>query len=246
MGTRRALLVAGAALVAAAVVAVAVAVPVSITYKRAAPAPPPSSTPETITGSRAANAQLQTDDSGGAGVSERGSGSNGSSAVLELASLLPSGTPACNGVAGLCSVPVRLVTFPGTHNSMAIRNNITLAASQALSFKQQLQAGARLFDIDYAGARFGGRFGHCFSCFCSFAADPNDADPTKVFTVMADFLAANPRDVIVLGLSNINCGDVPTAQMQLLGLLAQSPLYKYLATQVGHIRKLSHVFCAQL
>lgn len=52
---------------------------------------------------------------------------------------------------------------------------------------------------------------------------------------MADFLAANPRDVIVLGLSNINCGDVPTARTQLLGLLAQSPLYKYLATQVGWI-----------
>lgn len=54
----------------------------------------------------------------------------------------------------------------------------------------------------------------------------------QVFAVMADFLTQNPQDVIVLGLSNIECGDVPTARTQLLGLLAQSPLYKYLATQV--------------
>ena len=107
MGTRRALLIAGAALVAAAVVAVAVAVPVSITHKRAAPAPPPSNNPEAITGSTSADAQLQSSDIDTAGVSERGGGSSDSNAVLELSSLLPSGTPACNGVAGLCSVPVR-------------------------------------------------------------------------------------------------------------------------------------------
>lgn len=49
---------------------------------------------------------------------------------------------------------------------------------------------------------------------------------------MADFLTANPRDVIVLGLSNINCGDKATARQQLLQLLAQSPLYQHLATQI--------------
>lgn len=33
---------------------------------------------------------------------------------------------------------------------------------------------------------------------------------------MADFLAANPRDVIVIGMSNINCGDKEEARQQLL------------------------------
>lgn len=49
---------------------------------------------------------------------------------------------------------------------------------------------------------------------------------------MADFLAANPRDVIVIGLSNINCGDKNAARRELLGALASSPLVKYLALQV--------------
>ena len=33
---------------------------------------------------------------------------------------------------------------------------------------------------------------------------------------MAEFLAANPRDVIVIGMSNINCGDKEEARQQLL------------------------------
>lgn len=50
---------------------------------------------------------------------------------------------------------------------------------------------------------------------------------------MADFLAANPREVIVIGLSNINCGDKAAARQELLGALAKSPLLNYLAVQVG-------------
>jgi hypothetical protein len=33
---------------------------------------------------------------------------------------------------------------------------------------------------------------------------------------MAEFLAANPRDVIVIGMSNINCGDKEQTRQQLL------------------------------
>ena len=49
---------------------------------------------------------------------------------------------------------------------------------------------------------------------------------------MADFLAANPRDVIIIGLSNIQCGDKVAARRELLGVLAASPLLQYVAVQV--------------
>jgi hypothetical protein len=42
------------------------------------------------------------------------------------------------------------------------------------------------------------------------------AVPLQVFTTMAEFLAANPRDVIVIGMSNINCGDKDLTRQQLL------------------------------
>jgi hypothetical protein len=45
----------------------------------------------------------------------------------------------------------RLVTFPGTHNSNAIKNREFIAESQQLGFKEQLTAGVRLFDLDFAG-----------------------------------------------------------------------------------------------
>jgi hypothetical protein len=49
---------------------------------------------------------------------------------------------------------------------------------------------------------------------------------------MGEFLAANRRELIVIGLSNIECGDKSAARQSLLGTLAASPLYAYLATQV--------------
>lgn len=58
-------------------------------------------------------------------------------------------------------------------------------------------------------------------------------DLWQVFKTMADFLAANPREVIVIGLSNINCGDKNAARRELIGALAKSPLLNYLALQVG-------------
>jgi hypothetical protein len=45
-----------------------------------------------------------------------------------------------------------MVTFPGTHNSNAIKNKEFIAESQQLGFKEQLAAGVRLFDLDFAGA----------------------------------------------------------------------------------------------
>jgi hypothetical protein len=49
---------------------------------------------------------------------------------------------------------------------------------------------------------------------------------------MGDFLDANPNEVIFLGMSNINCGDVPKARIELLGALANSTLAKHLAVRV--------------
>jgi hypothetical protein len=54
----------------------------------------------------------------------------------------------------------------------------------------------------------------------------------QVFKTMADFLAANPREVIVIGMSNINCGDKESARRELLGVLAASPLLSYVSLQV--------------
>jgi hypothetical protein len=50
-----------------------------------------------------------------------------------------------------CYSLCRLVTFPGTHNSNAIKNKEFIAESQQLGFKEQLAAGVRLFDLDFAG-----------------------------------------------------------------------------------------------
>lgn len=55
----------------------------------------------------------------------------------------------------------------------------------------------------------------------------------QVFKTMADFLAANPREVIVIGMSNINCGDKESARKELLGVLATSPLINHVSVQVG-------------
>jgi hypothetical protein len=49
---------------------------------------------------------------------------------------------------------------------------------------------------------------------------------------MADFLAANPRDVIVIGMSNINCGDKELTRQQLL--------------QVGSLHQLSQLCISTL
>ena len=74
------------------------------------------------------------------------------------------GTP-CNGVQGLCSVPLSLVTFPGTHNSAAVKTKLTTIGgisglgalgdalstywdNQDLSLAAQLKAGVRAFDMD--------------------------------------------------------------------------------------------------
>jgi hypothetical protein len=51
------------------------------------------------------------------------------------------------------------------------------AASAALLL---LQAGGRLFDLDYAGGRFGVKFGHCMSCLCAFSEIESENDPNKV------------------------------------------------------------------
>lgn len=156
---------------------------------------------------------------------------------------LLSAEPACLGVPGLCKVPVRLVTFPGTHNSNSIKTTFpTLAEHQQLTFAEQLKAGGRLFDLDYAGGPNGARFGHCMSCLCAFSTLEKENDPAAVFKTMADFLTSNPSEVLVIGLSNINCGDKDAARQQLLGILAASSLLKFAALQpVGPNTKLGEL-----
>ncbi|KAF8065807.1 hypothetical protein HT031_002867 [Scenedesmus sp. PABB004] len=160
-------------------------------------------------------------------------GAAGGALLPELAAVpvqpLPAGTPACNGVPGLCDVPVRLVAWPGTHNSNAVAGR-AITSSQELGFRAQLAAGARLFDLDAGDG--GARLAHCLGCFCASAADPADSDPAAVFGAMAEFLAANPRDVLLIGLSNINCGDKAAARRSILAALAASPLRAHVATQV--------------
>lgn len=56
---------------------------------------------------------------------------------------------------------------------------------------------------------------------------------TQVFKTMGDFLAANPREVLVIGLSNVNCGDKEQARQQVLAALAASPLAKFFAVAVS-------------
>ena len=77
---------------------------------------------------------------------------------LSLAALGSNKT--CNGVPGLCDLKFNEVTLPGSHNSGAytltrgselepwktIRQN--LATSQTLTFREQLEAGVRAFDIE--------------------------------------------------------------------------------------------------
>jgi len=68
-------------------------------------------------------------------------------------------------------------------------------------------------------------------CLVACHAAPNVV--VQVFKTMADFLTSNPSEVLVIGLSNINCGDKDAARQQLLGILAASSLLKFAALQVG-------------
>jgi hypothetical protein len=107
--------------------------------------------------------------------------------------------------------------------------------NQKLGFLAQLQQGVRVFDLDYSG-QSNGRFAHCANCFCGYAPAAADAMASSVFKTMGDFLAANPTEVLVLGMSNVNCGSanggVAAARAELLAALAQSSLNQYLASSV--------------
>lgn len=76
---------------------------------------------------------------------------------------------ACNGVPGLCSVPLSLVTFPATHNSAAIKTELSAGGisglgslggvvstywdNQDITLATQLESGIRGFDMDVAFKR---------------------------------------------------------------------------------------------
>ena len=242
LGSRRRWLIAGASLAAAAIIIVAVVVPVTAITK-AKPATYKAATPQQlVNGQSSSSSSASTASSSSSSTGTKSAtgpapaktpstgGSSGSSSSSSAKVSTVQG-PSCNGIPGLCSVPVRYASFLGTHNSNAIKTTISIFENQNQGFKQQLQDGVRLFDLDYSG-QSGGRFAHCLNCFCGYSTSAADAAAAKVFNTMGDFLDANPNEVVFLGMSNINCGDVPKARTELLGTLANSSLAKHLAVRL--------------
>lgn len=225
----------------AGIVAVAVAVPVT-TVNRARNRVQLQSrnTPGPAGGTNAANAAAAQPPPAGSPARNSGNSPNVAAASATRSALVPPNTAApeyqapgraCNGVKGLCEVPVRYALFGGTHNSNSIRAVPAVFENQKLGFLAQLQQGVRVFDLDYSG-QSNGRFAHCANCFCGYAPAAADALASSVFNTMGDFLTANPTEVLVLGMSNVNCGSanggVAGARAELLGALAQSSLNQYL------------------
>jgi hypothetical protein len=76
-----------------------------------------------------------------------------------------------------------LPTHADSHNlhaTTAAAAAVLAAAAAAAVFCCAHKAGARLFDLDYAGGRFGVKFGHCMSCLCAFSTIESENDPVKV------------------------------------------------------------------
>jgi hypothetical protein len=151
---------------------------------------------------------------------------------------------ACNGVPGLCGVPVRSATWLGTHNSLAIASELACPlrrqfSNQAAPVLSQLAAGARVLNID-ADLRAGRViFGHGL---CANAR----TTPAVLFDQLGGWLAAHPGETLVLHFDDNgqkdNADVAASMRDQVMSLMAASPLGPFVRSEaVGRDTLMSDV-----
>jgi hypothetical protein len=134
-------------------------------------------------------------------------------AALGLLLLAPSFASAadepCNGYPELCDRPLGQVVLPGTHNSMSAAELGWALPNQTYSISNQLNQGVRalLFDTHYGEAGMNGtvtniskgdgRITHAQTFMCHEYCQLGSVDLTEELGRIADFLAANPREVLM-------------------------------------------------
>lgn len=103
----------------------------------------------------------------------------------------------CLGVRGLCALPLRDVYWLGTHNSLAVAGELSCGgianyfANQAVGAVQQLQAGARVLNLD-ADLRAGE------VVFTHSLCANGKTTPASLFDAVGAWLAARPSETVVL------------------------------------------------
>jgi hypothetical protein len=147
----------------------------------------------------------------------------------------PNHQDVCNGVAGLCGVPLRSVAWLGTHNSAAVAPQLACPlprqfANQAAPLLAQLAAGARALNFDVVRRSDGGgggggggalAFGHGL---CANAA----AAPRAVFDSLGSWLRSHPSEALLLHIDDSSEGGdrgaAAAARRELEAALAASAL----------------------
>ncbi|CEM16912.1 unnamed protein product [Vitrella brassicaformis CCMP3155] len=114
---------------------------------------------------------------------------------------------ACNGVGGLCDLPVLDVTYPGTHNS----ESYDLSGCECLAFTcgcesfhesqnrsliTQLDDGIRALDLDFCS------FGTTEAVSCH-ESGRSTRTAAHTFASIAEWLDAHPCDLLLIRLSNV-------------------------------------------
>lgn len=172
-------------------------------------------------------------------------------AALGLVAAMPSASGAaerpCNGSVELCGRTLDQVVLPGTHNSMnAAEENPYgskwLLPNQLYSIPNQLQRGARAFLIDtYYGQRQSngkvatlgrseGEAAGAETFMCHASCGLGFVSLTEELGRIKDFLAANPREVLVfVNEDYIAAGDFAKAvdESGLLPFVYQGPATQY-------------------
>ncbi|MBK5233744.1 MAG: hypothetical protein JJE13_12270 [Thermoleophilia bacterium] len=173
-------------------------------------------------------------------------------AALGLLMLLPSAAAAadepCNGAPELCDRPLDQVVLPGTHNSMSAAELNWSLPNQTYSISNQLKLGVRalLFDTHYGEAngngtvikipKSEGRVTHAHTYMCHELCQLGSVDLTEELGRIADFLAANPREVLTfINQDGISPEDYATA-VQNSGLLPY--VYQGSATSFPTLRQM--------
>lgn len=133
------------------------------------------------------------------GVGTTGSSSTGGSTGTESggdttdAATSTGGAMACNGAAALCDRPLDQVTIPTTHNSAAAMEHgfAAINANQTHGLRRQLDDGIRGFMLDVT--EDGGDTWLCHGpCALGKLAH------AEALTILGDFLAEQPNEVIVI------------------------------------------------
>lgn len=113
----------------------------------------------------------------------------------------------CNGLASNCNKRVNEVLFATLHNAMASKEDgFDVAPNHLLSLETALEAGFRGINLDLALCDGQLKLVHSF-CWLG------TRDPVQVFSYLADFVNANPNEILIVPLEINNDGGQVSLQM---------------------------------